>query len=235
MIPLRDENPSRHTPWMTWLLLGGNLLVFAYQMRIRMLGGDDAYVSLFFQLGVIPESLTSPSAWADMPLPAPLTLFTSMFVHGDLFHLGGNMLYLWVFGDNVEDMMGPFRFLAFYVLCGLGAAATQVALMPGSDVPMVGASGAIAGVLGAYVILFPGAQVLTLVFLLIFIRIMYLPAFVLLGIWFLIQVISAGGASAAGVAWWAHIGGFVVGVLLLRTFAVRRPMRVVQARYRRMD
>ena len=168
-------------------------------------------------------------------MPAPLTLFTSMFVHGDLFHLAGNMLYLWVFGDNVEDMMGPFRFLAFYVLCGLGAAATQVALMPGSEVPMVGASGAIAGVLGAYALLFPGAQVLTLVFLLIFIRIMYLPAFVLLGIWFLIQVLSAGGGSEAGVAWWAHIGGFVAGALLLRTFAVRRPHRVIRTTYRRVD
>ena len=235
MIPLRDENPSRHTPWMTWLLLGANLAVFAFQLRTRMLGGDDAYVALFFHLGVIPDALTSPGTWGQMPLPAPLTLFTSMFFHGDLFHLAGNMLYLWVFGDNVEDMMGPFRFLAFYVLCGLGAATTQVALMPGSEVPMVGASGAIAGVLGAYALLFPRAQVLTLVFLLIFIRFMYLPAFVLLGIWFLIQVLSAGGGNEAGVAWWAHIGGFVAGALLLRTFAVRRPHRVIRTTYRRMD
>jgi membrane associated rhomboid family serine protease len=141
------------------------------------------------------------------------------------------MLYLWVFGDNVEDAMGPFRFLAFYVLCGIGAAATQVALMPGSDVPMVGASGAIAGVLGAYVLLYPTAQVLTLVFLLIFIRIMYLPAVVLLGIWFLMQILSAGGGNGAGVAWWAHIGGFVVGFLLIKAFAVHARQPVIAVDY----
>jgi membrane associated rhomboid family serine protease len=235
VIPLRDENPSRHTPWMTWLLLAANVAVFAWQLRVRMTGGDDAYVALFFNLGVIPEALTSPGGWASMPIPAPLTLFSSMFVHGDLFHLGGNMLYLWVFGDNVEDMMGPFRFLAFYVLCGLGAASAQVALMPGSTVPMVGASGAIAGVLGAYALLFPRAQVLTLVFLLIFVRIMYLPAIILLGVWFLIQILSASAGGGAGVAWWAHIGGFAVGVLLLRPFAVRRPKAVLRTTYRRVD
>jgi len=235
VIPLRDENPSRHTPWMMWLLLAGNLAMFAYQILVRASGGDDAYVALFFRLGLIPEALTSPSAWASMTIPAPLTLFSSMFVHGDIFHLGGNMLYLWVFGDNVEDVMGPWRFLIFYLLCGLGAAATQVALMPGSDVPMVGASGAIAGVLGAYVLLYPRAQVLTLVFLLIFIRIMYLPAVVLLGIWFLMQVLSASRGGGAGVAWWAHIGGFVVGILLVRAFAVRLQSRTIRTTYRRID
>jgi len=132
-------------------------------------------------------------------------------------------------------MMGPFRFLAFYVLCGVGAAITQVALVPGSEIPMVGASGAIAGVLGAYALLFPRAQVLTLVFLLIFIRVMYLPAIVLLGIWFLIQVLSAGGGSGAGVAWWAHIGGFVVGILLLKPFAVRRPGLPLRTTYRHVE
>ena len=235
MIPLRDENPSRHTPWMMWLLLAANLVMFGYQIAVRAAGGDDAYVELFFRLGLIPEALTSPGAWASMSVPAPLTLLSSMFVHGDFFHLGGNMLYLWIFGDNVEDAMGPFRFLAFYLLCGLGAAATQVALMPGSDVPMVGASGAIAGVLAAYALLYPGAQVLTLVFLLIFIRIMYLPAVVLLGIWFLMQVLSAGSGGGAGVAWWAHIGGFVVGLLLVRGFAVRLAPRTVRTTYRRVD
>jgi len=235
VIPLRDENPSRHTPWMMWLLLAGNLAMFAYQMQVRASGGDDAYVALFFRLGLIPEALTSPGAWASMPIPAPLTLFSSMFVHGDLFHLAGNMLYLWIFGDNVEDVMGPFRFLAFYLLCGLGAAAMQVALMPGSDVPMVGASGAIAGILGAYALLYPKAQVLTLVFLLIFIRIMYLPAVVLLGIWFLMQLLSAGTGGGAGVAWWAHVGGFVVGILLVRAFAVRLPSRIIRTTFHRVE
>ncbi len=221
---------------MTWLLLAANLGMFAYQIQVRALGGDEAYVTLFFRLGLIPEAITSPGVWASMPVPAPLTLFSSMFVHGDLFHLAGNMLYLWIFGDNVEDVMGPVRFLLFYVLCGLGAAATQVALMPGSEVPMVGASGAIAGVLGAYALLYPRAQVLTLVFLLFFIRIMYLPAVVLLGIWFLMQVLSAGGSGGgAGVAWWAHIGGFVVGLLFVRTFATRLQPQVVRTTYRRID
>lgn len=233
MIPLRDENPSRHTPWMMWLLLAGNLAMFVYQIQIRAAGGDDAYVELFFRLGLIPEALTSPGVWTSMPVPAPLTLFSSMFVHGDFFHLAGNMLYLWIFGDNVEDVMGPFRFLAFYLLCGLGAAATQVAIMPASDVPMVGASGAIAGILGAYALLYPRARVLTLVFLLIFVRIMYLPAVVLLGIWFLMQLLSAGSSAGAGVAWWAHIGGFVVGVVLVRALAARLPTRTIQAKYRR--
>jgi membrane associated rhomboid family serine protease len=233
VIPLRDENPSRHTPWMVWLLLAGNLAMFVYQIQIRAAGGDDAYVELFFRLGLIPEALTSPGVWTSMPVPAPLTLFSSIFVHGDFFHLAGNMLYLWIFGDNVEDVMGPFRFLAFYLLCGLGAAATQVAIMPASDVPMVGASGAIAGILGAYALLYPRARVLTLVFLLIFVRIMYLPAVVLLGIWFLMQLLSAGTSAGAGVAWWAHIGGFVVGVVLVRALAARLPTRTIQAKYRR--
>jgi len=219
---------------MMWLLLAANLAMFAYQLQVRATGGDDAYVALFFRLGLIPEAITSPGAWINMSIPAPLTLFSSMFVHGDLFHLGGNMLYLWIFGDNIEDVMGPFRFLAFYLLCGLGAAATQVALMPGSDVPMVGASGAIAGILGAYALLYPRAQILTLVFLLIFIRIMYLPAVLLLGIWFLMQILSAGGGGA-GVAWWAHIGGFVVGVVLVRAFAVRLTPRTIRTTYRRID
>jgi membrane associated rhomboid family serine protease len=218
---------------MMWLLLAGNLAMFVYQIQIRAAGGDDAYVELFFRLGLIPEALTSPGVWTSMPVPAPLTLFGSMFVHGDFFHLAGNMLYLWIFGDNVEDVMGPFRFLAFYLLCGLGAAATQVAIMPASDVPMVGASGAIAGILGAYALLYPRARVLTLVFLLIFVRIMYLPAVVLLGIWFLMQLLSAGSSAGAGVAWWAHIGGFVVGVVLVRALAARLPTRTIQAKYRR--
>jgi membrane associated rhomboid family serine protease len=235
VIPLRDENPSRHTPWMTWLLLTANIAVFGYQFAVLTSGGEEAFVQLFYRLGLVPQWLTDTSMWGAMAIPAPLTVFTAMFVHGDLFHLGGNMLYLWVFGDNVEDAMGPFRFLVFYLLCGIGAAAAQVALMPGSDVPMVGASGAIAGVLAAYAVLYPTAQVLTLVFVLIFIRVMYLPAVLLLGIWFLIQLVSAGGSSAAGVAWWAHIGGFLVGLLLVRVYARRHPRRRITTTYRRIE
>lgn len=228
MIPIRDVNPSRSTPWVTYALFTANLAVFAYQLSL-LLGpnGDEAYGAFFYRAGLIPDLLLQPSAWFGAEIVPPLTVLSSMFVHGDLLHLGGNMLYLWIFADNVEDAMGPGRFLAFYLLCGLAAAATQVVLMPDSTVPMVGASGAIAGVLGAYLILYPSAQVLTLVFLLIFVRVMYLPAIILLGLWFLLQVMSAGGASEAGVAWYAHIGGFVAGILLIGGFANRVKSRVV--------
>jgi membrane associated rhomboid family serine protease len=222
VIPLRDDNPARNTPWVTYAILAANIAVFIYQLQVRITGGEEAYVDLVYRLGVIPAQLLSPSTWSSVPLPEPLTLLTSMFVHGDLFHLGGNMLYLWVFADNVEDAMGSVRFVLFYALAGLSAAGLQIALMPDSAIPMVGASGAIAGVLGAYLILYPGARVLTFVFLLIFIRIMYLPAALLLGVWFLMQVWSAGGGDGAGVAWFAHIGGFVAGALLIRVFTLGR-------------
>ena len=231
MIPLRDYNPSRTTPWVTYLLVGLNLAVFAFQIRLQLVGGEQAYAGFVYQTGLVPRYLLSPAVWSQMPLPAPLTIFTSMFVHAGVLHLGGNLLYLWIFGDNVEDAMGHFRFLFFYVLCGCGAAMSQVVLMPSSTIPMVGASGAIAGVLGAYLILYPGAQVLTLVFLFVFVRVMYLPAIVLLGIWFAIQIISATGGTGAGVAWFAHIGGFVVGVLAVSVLAVRYRGRMVSGNY----
>ncbi len=221
MIPLRDDNPTDNTPWVTYLLFGANLAVFVFQLQVRITGGDQAYLALVTRLGLVPVALTSPAQWMQMPIPAPLTLLTSMFVHGDLFHLGGNMLYLWVFADNVEDRLGSVRFLAFYLLCGLSAAGAQVVLMPDSTIPMVGASGAIAGVLGAYMFLYPTARVLTLVVLVIFIRIMYLPSILLLGIWFLIQLWSASSGGTAGVAWYAHVGGFVAGLVLVGVFAKR--------------
>lgn len=222
MIPLKDLNRCRSTPWMTYLLFALNLGAFAWQLSVLAAGGEQAYVGFMMRLGLVPENLTSPATWSTLAVPPPATIFSSMFLHGDLLHLAGNMLYLWVFADNVEDAMGPIRFLLFYLLCGMAAAAAQVALMPDSTVPMVGASGAIAGVLGAYLILYPGAQVLTLVFLFIFVRMMYLPAVLMLGIWFLVQVLSAGGATEAGVAWYAHIGGFAAGVLTIYLFAGRR-------------
>lgn len=225
MFPLKDDNPTRTTPWATYALLAANVLVFLWQIQLRTAGGDQAYIDFVTRLGLMPANLLTPSVWAQMSVPAPATLLTSMFVHGDLFHLLGNMLYLWVFADNVEDAMGSGRFVAFYLLCGLGAAGTQIALMPASTVPMVGASGAIAGVLGAYMLLYPRARILTLVFLFIFIRVMYLPAVLLLGIWFVMQLVSAAGAEGVGVAWFAHIGGFVAGALLIWVFAtpIRRP------------
>ena len=230
MIPLRDENPTQITPWVTRALVAINVLVFVYQ-SLLMGRGEAVYLDFVQALALHPNYLLSPSSWASMPVPAPLTIFTSMFVHAGLWHLLGNMIYLWIFGDNVEESMGHIRFLVFYLLCGAAAALTQVMLSLGSSTPMVGASGAIAGVLGAYLVLHPGARILTLVFLVVFIRIMYLPAVVLLGIWFGLQIVSAVGGGA-GVAWYAHIGGFVAGVILVKAFDKkkgprRRPMSVI--------
>ncbi len=157
------------------------------------------------------------------PFPLILTIFTSMFLHGGLLHLLGNLLYLWIFGDNVEDAMGRVKFFLFYLLCGVGAAAAQIFSGPPVAIPMIGASGAIAGVLGAYLVLFPRSQVLTLIPIFFFLRLIYLPAILLLGLWFLLQVFSAaiGGVQAGGVAWFAHIGGFVGGLVLVFGFKRR--------------
>ena len=216
MIPLRDENPTRTTPFVNHFLVAANVAVFIYQFTL--VGSPEAYAQFIQRLAVTPSLLLSPSSWSQMPIPAPLTMFTSMFVHGDVWHLAGNMLYLWVFGDNIEDTLGHVKYLLFYALCGLGAAMAQVIINPTSNVPMVGASGAIAGVLGAYLVLYPDARVLTLVFLVFIIRVMYLPAIVLLGIWFVIQLFSAFTGGEGGVAWYAHIGGFLVGVILVAVF-----------------
>jgi membrane associated rhomboid family serine protease len=218
MIPLRDENPTRTTPFVNHALVAINVAVFVYQIWLVFDVGSDASNAFVQKLAVTPSLLLSPSIWGQMPIPAPLTILTSMFVHGGIMHLVGNMLYLWVFGDNIEDAVGHVNYLIFYLACGLGATIAQVIIAPGSTIPMVGASGAIAGVLGAYLVLHPHARVLTLVFLVIFVRIMYLPAALLLGIWFAIQIFSAFAGGGGGVAWYAHIGGFLVGVLLVGTF-----------------
>jgi len=172
-----------------------------------------------------------------IPVPLWLTLVTSIFLHGGIMHLLGNMLYLWIFGDNVEDAMGPFRFLVFYLLCGIAASFAQIAIAPSSPIPMLGASGAIAGVLAAYFMLFPHARVLTLIPIFFFIRLISLPAVVLLGFWFVFQVINGAGAlgSHGGVAWFAHIGGFVAGAILVFPFHRRRvPVVLWQMLLRRL-
>ncbi len=218
MIPLRDENPTRTTPFVNHSLVAINIVVFIYQVMLAVRGSPDAQVAFVQEMALTPSLLLSPSTWGQMPIPAPLTILTSMFVHGGFMHLAGNMLYLWVFGDNIEDNLGHLNYLVFYLVCGVGAAVAQVMVAPGSTVPMVGASGAIAGVLGAYLVMHPQAQVLTFVFLVIFIRIMYIPAAVLLGIWFAVQIFSAFTGGGGGVAWYAHIGGFLVGVLLIGSY-----------------
>ena len=157
-------------------------------------------------------------------LSPPLTLVTSMFIHGGFIHLFFNMLYLWIFGNNIEDFLGPIRFVIFYLLSGLGASLTHIIFNMNSQVPMIGASGAIAGVLGAYLILYPGARVLTFVFLFFIIRIIPIPAAFILGLWFLLQVMNVG--IGGGVAWFAHIGGFLIGVVLIKVFTDRRRPKV---------
>lgn len=215
MIPLRDTNPSRSVPYVVYALIGLNAAVFLYELSL----GEDLG-RLFASLGVVPSRVTEAlDTYADDPV-AYLSFFTSMFLHGGWMHLLGNMVFLYVFGDNIEDRFGHGRFVLFYLLTGAAAAATQVYIEPTSVVPMVGASGAIAGVLGAYVILHPRARVLTLIPIFVFFQLIELPAFVFLGLWFLMQIGSGLlalqiGSDAGGVAWWAHIGGFVAGAALL--------------------
>ena len=217
MIPLRDVIPSRTTPYVTVTLIVLNGLVFAYQFLLG--SGVQEFIYVF---GLVPAEFSWP------------TVFTSMFLHGGLMHAGGNMLYLWIFGDNVEDRMGHGRFVAFYLLCGLAAALAQTWVSPDSVVPMVGASGAIAGVMGAYFVLYPKSRIVTLLPLIIFFQVIEVPAIVFLGIWFLMQfvsglgslaVTSADGAAqmAGGVAFWAHVAGFAAG--LVGVFVFRRPER----------
>jgi membrane associated rhomboid family serine protease len=216
MIPLRDENPSRRFPFINYLLIAANVLVFAYQWTT--FAGDP---NAIFRFALIPAEITSGFDLVDAR-----SVLTSMFMHAGLAHIGGNMLYLWIFGDNIEDAMGHFRYLVFYLIGGTVASAVHVLSSPASTIPTVGASGAIGAVLGAYLVLYPRRRVLTLLFLGYFIRLMMVPAVYLLGFWILMQVFSGlmslGGPDVGGVAFWAHIGGFAAGVILVRLFARRR-------------
>src|SRR5258706_12727731 len=210
MIPLRDIVPSRTTPIVTISLIVANVLVFLYELTLGRAVND---FTLYF--GLVPAAFS----W--------VAVFTSMFVHGGLFHVGGNMLYLWIFGDHVEDRMGHGRFLVFYLLCGTAAALGQTITAPDSVVPMVGASGAIAGVMGAYFVLYPKSRIVTLVTFVFFFQIIEVPAIFFLGIWFVMQFLSGvgsiGTAATGGVAVWAHVGGFLAGLSGVIVF--RRPER----------
>lgn len=218
-IPLRDENPTSRFPLVTTLLIAANAAVFLANAVVPH-GLEMAAV----RFGAVPFEITHFRSLDEaLRFPPLLTLLTSMFFHGSFFHLAGNMLYLWIFGNNVEDYLGWFRFSLFYVLCGLAAALTQVAATPNSKVPMIGASGAIAGLLGAYWLLFPRARVMTFVFLIIYIDVVAVPAGVFLGLWFLMQVLNIG--LGVGVAWFAHIGGFLAGLALVRGLGGRRLRR----------
>jgi membrane associated rhomboid family serine protease len=211
MIPLRDNIPSHRTPVVTVGLIAANILVYVSQL---MLPPQEA-VQFIHLYGLIPLEISGGDLLVPHPVPLYATVFTSMFVHGGLFHLGGNMLYLWIFGDNVEDRIGRLKFLVFYLLSGLAAAAAQIWTDPVSKIPMVGASGAISGVLGAYLFLFPHARVLTLIPLGFFYRLVEVPALIVLGFWIIVQVLNGVGTlgvQVGGVAWFAHIGGFVAGL-----------------------
>jgi membrane associated rhomboid family serine protease len=214
MIPLRDVIPSRTTPYVTFLLIAINALVFLFQLT---LGTRVEEFILYF--GLVPAAFS----W--------VAVVTSMFLHGGLLHFGGNMLYLWIFGDNVEDRMGHGRFVVFYLLCGTAAALGQTIAAPDSVVPMVGASGAIAGVMGAYFVLYPRSRIVTLLPIFIFFHIVEIPAIFFLGFWFLLQLLSGvgsiatatGAEPAGGIAFWAHAAGFIAGLSGVLVF--RRPER----------
>ena len=214
MIPLRDTNPSRTIPVVNYFLITTNVIVFLYEFSL-----SKEMTNFVFNFGLIPFNFTSDLQSYQVNPGTVLPLFTSMFLHGGWMHLLGNMLFLFIFGDNVEDRFGHFKYFFFYIVAGLAAAFTQIYMSPDSQIPMVGASGAIAGVLGAYVFMYPTAKITTLIPIFFFFQIIELPAFLFLGIWFLLQIISGMfalgiGADAGGVAWWAHIGGFAAGAVL---------------------
>jgi membrane associated rhomboid family serine protease len=214
MIPLKDNVPTKTIPIITASLIVVNIFVFLWQ---RLLLAGIPGEAIYGTYGLVPGEflIAATSRWDLLPFNA-LTVFTSMFLHAGVFHLAGNMLYLWIFGNNVEDAVGHGRFVLFYLLSGVIAAAFQFFYDPTAKIPMVGASGAVSGVLGAYLVLYPYARISTLIFIVIFIKIIRLPAILLLSIWFFLQVFFSQGE---GVAWYAHIGGFIFGALTIRLFA----------------
>ncbi len=225
MIPISDSpGIRRHTPIVMPLLIVANVVIFLYQLSL----GQTAQ-GFVMAWGAVPYEITHAVDIAPrIPVPVYVTLLTSMFLHGGLLHLASNMLFLWVFGDNVEDRMGRGAFLAFYLVCGILAGLTQTAIDASSRVPSIGASGAIAGVLAAYLLLFPRAQVRTLLLIGIFFTITRISAIFLIGFWILLQLLSGlialefGTDQTGGVAYWAHIGGFVAGLILTKVFYHRR-------------
>ncbi len=222
MIPLYDDNPTSRPPVFTVGIIVACVLAFFWELA----GGPHAMRAKTLAFGLVPAVLTGHAEL--LPhlalVPAWATIFTSMFLHGGWMHLIGNMLYLWIFGNNVEDAMGHARFLLFYLLCGIAAAAAQTLQDPDSTIPMIGASGAISGVLGAYFVLYPHARVIVLIPLGWFTRLEALPAAIVLGFWFVFQIINAllSDPSRGGVAFLAHIGGFIAGLVLVRVFVPRR-------------
>jgi membrane associated rhomboid family serine protease len=237
MIPLKDDAPRYGTPYVNYFIIGLNILAFLFEV---ILPSPDRQVFLL-QFGFVPARLTALFSGAHsiramgVPLPvnesAVLTVLTAMFLHASWLHVLGNMWFLWIFGDNIEGHLGHFKYLVFYLCAGFGAAALHTFFNPASSVPSVGASGAIAGVMGAYFVLFPSARVLTLVPF-FFVFFVWLPAWIILGYWFVIQFLSGAATSIAyssqttgGIAFWAHVGGFVAGVVMIKLFPSQRQRR----------
>jgi membrane associated rhomboid family serine protease len=218
MIPLRDINPTEKVPVMTLSIIAACVLVFLKEISLT----PSKLEALIHTYGFIPARFFSPSAGL---LEKLLPIFTSMFMHGSFIHIASNMLYLWVFGNNIEDRLGHFRFLLFYVLCGVSAALLQGIANPSSTTPMIGASGAIAGTLGAYLILFPRARIVTLLIFFYFITFENLPASLVISLWFVVQFFNSLGSLAgveSGVAYLAHVGGFLAGMFLILIFPKRK-------------
>lgn len=232
MFPLRDENPTELVPFVTVLFIAANAAVW---LLVQGAGTGDAFIGSLCEYGTIPGELTGRLAsGTTVPLGPEHacrtggltfeTVLTSMFMHGSWMHLIGNMWFLWVFGNNIEDSMGHLRYVVFYLLCGVLASVAHVLTNPGSGVPTVGASGAISGIMGAYLVLYPRVRVHTLVFFGIFVRVIPMTALAVLGIWFGLQLLSGtlDTGAGGGVAFWAHVGGFVAGVALIKLF--EKPM-----------
>jgi membrane associated rhomboid family serine protease len=247
VFPLKDNIPTEHFPVVTVALIALNVLAYFFFQHGTLSFGDPSdqqYLQNLFDYAWIPveisegvqcvpdqafQTVQCAADVQDQP-PVYVTLFTAMFMHGGLLHLGGNMLFLWIFGNNVEDSMGPLRFIVFYLLAGIAATALQTAINIDSAVPNIGASGAVAGVLGGYLLLFPHARVITVIFIIFFFTIVELPALLILGFWFVQQVLFgyfglSSGGEGGGVAYFAHIGGFVFGLLAIKVFASERRRR----------
>lgn len=230
-IPLRDSISSKRFPFVNWALIFGNVTLFVYQLGL----GPEKLQPFVYQWGVIPALFNLgdvPLSQVTAELPR---LFSSMFMHGGIMHLLGNMLMLWIFGDNVEDRLGAFRYLLFYLLCGLAASGSQILMNPASQIPMIGASGAIGGVMGAYFVSYPKSYVDTIFVFFFFIRRAWLPAVTYLGLWFALNLLLALSTptGAPGVAFWAHIGGFGMGLVLILVFGRKRPKRGQRREQRR--
>lgn len=222
MIPYKDDNPTSATPFVTVGIIALNILVFLYE--IVSPSGMEKFV---YNYGAIPNYILTFEKV--QPIHPALTIFSAMFMHGGVFHIAGNMLYLWIFGNNIEDKVGHIRFIFFYIFCGIISAYANALTDPQSHIPMIGASGAISGVLGAYLLLFPRAMVHTLVFLGFFVTVIKIPALVVIGFWAIIQLIngliSTGLAREGGIAWFAHIGGFLTGLLTIKLWQPKRTKR----------